>query len=166
MIATALLLLVPVALDRLSKVLLPAYLKNGNTITIIKGVVELRLLEGGNTGAAFGMLKNGTLLLIIMTALLIIALMYLLFFRRFSSRWVYAAALLITAGGIGNLYDRVVYGYVTDFINFTFIDFPIFNIADCYVCVGAAILVGWLLLSGKDVDIFADGKKDEPDGGK
>lgn len=159
MIATTLLLLMLVALDRLSKVLLPVLLSNGQTITLIDGIVELRLLEGGNTGAAFGMLKNGTLVLIILTSLLMLVLVYLLFFKRFSSRWLYSAILLITAGGMGNLYDRVIYGYVTDFINFTFIEFPIFNIADCYVCIGAAILILWLILSGKDSDIFVDTDK-------
>jgi signal peptidase II len=45
------------------------------------------------------------------------------------------------AGALGNMIDRVVHGYVIDFLYFSLIDFPVFNVADCYVCIGAAMLV-------------------------
>lgn len=155
MLLTLLMLIILVALDRASKVLLAAALANGESVTLIKGVLGLELLEGGNTGAAFGILQGGTGFLIVITIVLIIALMYLLFCRRFASRWMYISALLITAGGAGNLYDRIVYGSVTDFLKFLFINFPVFNLADCYVTVGAVIMVAYLIFSGKDAPIFA-----------
>jgi signal peptidase II len=49
--------------------------------------------------------------------------------------------VLIVAGALGNMIDRVVHGYVIDFLYFSLIDFPVFNVADCYVCIGAAMLV-------------------------
>lgn len=168
MISTMLILLALVALDRASKIIFEALLEGGGTVTLIKGVLGLELLEGGNTGAAFGILKGGTTFLIIITVLLIVALVYALFFKRFSSRWMRAAALLITAGGAGNLYDRVAYGYVTDFIKFLFFDFPVFNLADCFVTAGAVIMAVWMIFSGKDTPIFASAEgepKAEPQSG-
>ena len=161
MLLTLALLIILVALDRASKVLLAAALANGESVTLIKGVLGLELLEGGNTGAAFGILQGGTGFLIAITVALIVALMYLLFCKRFASRWMYFSALLITAGGAGNLYDRVVYGSVTDFLKFLFMDFPVFNLADCYVTVGAAIMVCYLIFAGSNAPIFAAADKKE-----
>ncbi|MDO4565741.1 MAG: signal peptidase II [Oscillospiraceae bacterium] len=154
MLSSALIIIALAALDRGSKVLLGALLADGSRRVLIEGVLGLRLLEGGNTGAAFGLFQNGTVFLIIVTLLMIMALLYALFFKRFSSPWLRCSALLITAGGIGNLYDRIAYGSVTDFIEFLFIEFPVFNLADCYVTVGAAVVIIWLLFAGKNAEIF------------
>ena len=62
---------------------------------------------------------------------------------------------MIVGGGIGNMIDRIFLGYVVDFIDFTLIDFAIFNVADSFVCVGAGILAVWLLM-----DIFKDVKSE------
>lgn len=179
-LSTAIIILALVAIDRASKVLVPALLEGGKTVTLIEGVIELRLLEGGNTGAAFGILKGGTGFLIIVTVVLVLALLYILCFKKVYSRLMRAAVLLITAGGIGNLYDRIAHGSVTDFFNLLFVDFPVFNVADCYVTVGSVILVAALLFSKPDEPIFVtdapnkrpesggkdakDDARDEPDG--
>ncbi|MEG2525562.1 MAG: signal peptidase II, partial [Oscillospiraceae bacterium] len=133
--------------------LFEALLANGRTVTLIPGVIELRLLEGGNSGAAFGILKNSTGLLIVLTFALVFGLLWLLFFKKFASRWLTAAAILVTAGGIGNLYDRVAYGYVTDFFHFLFVEFPVFNVADCCVTIGAVIVCAYLLLSKQEAPL-------------
>ena len=149
-------LLLLVALDRGSKVFMESFLADKGTITLIPQVLGLYLLEGGNTGAAFGSFSGNTFVLIVVTGLVLAALLYTLLFRKFSSGWVACAAILVTAGGFGNLYDRVVYGSVTDFFRFLFIEFPIFNVADCYITVGAAVLVCFVLFSKHRNDpIFA-----------
>lgn len=63
----------------------------------------------------------------------------------FSSKILHWGVALITAGGIGNLIDRVFRGYVTDFFEFTFIKFPVFNVADCLITVGAVISIIYLV---------------------
>ena len=129
-----------VALDRITKIL-AVNLAGRGLVELVPGVVGLRLLEGGNTGAAFGMLSQHTWLLIVLSFVVSLVCLYLLLFKRFTAPFGKLGLLLITAGGIGNLYDRVVYGAVTDFIEFLFFQFPTFNVADCYVTVGAALLV-------------------------
>ncbi|MEA4911962.1 MAG: signal peptidase II [Oscillospiraceae bacterium] len=163
MVTTAIAILLLVALDRASKVLATALLVGRGTVEILPGILGLYYLEGGNTGAAFGMFKGNTMILIVLTAVVVVLLIYCLFCRQFASKLMKIAAVLITAGGIGNLYDRIVYGYVTDFFRFLFIEFPIFNVADCLVCVGAALVVLSVLLSPKDAPLFTK-KNDAADG--
>ncbi len=154
MVSTAVLILLLVALDRASKVFMTAFLAGKDTVVLIPKVFGLHYLEGGNTGAAFGLFKGMTGVLIGVTAVVICLMLYCLFCRRFSSKLMRAAAILITAGGIGNLYDRIAYGYVTDFFRFLFMDFPIFNVADCCVSVGAALVVLYIFIAPKDAPIF------------
>lgn len=145
------LLIALVLLDRGSKVYMEAHLA-GRDVVLIPHVLGLHLLEGGNTGAAFGSFSGNTLVLIVLTGLVIAALLYALLFLRFTSGWMTCAALLVTAGGAGNLYDRIFCGAVTDFFRFLFIDFPIFNVADCYITIGAVLLVGFMLFSPRRND--------------
>ena len=72
-------------------------------------------------------------------------LIYLIFFRP-KSRFVQVTLAMIVGGGIGNMIDRIWLGYVVDFIDFTLIDFAVFNVADCFITVGAFALMGYLLL--------------------
>ncbi len=162
MISTTVLIILLVALDRASKLWMSAVLASKGTIPLIDGVIGLQLLEGGNTGAAFGLLSGSTLFLIIVTVLVLMLMLYTLYFKKYNSKLLRFCAILITAGGIGNLYDRIAYGYVTDFLKFLFIEFPIFNLADCYVTVGAALALIMIIFSKKDETIFAS--RDKADG--
>ena len=115
-----------------------------NTIVLIPNVFELRLTY--NTGAAFSMLEGQTWLLTLLPALVSLVMLCVLFsgtWRQF--KLLNAGALLLAAGGIGNLIDRVTAGQVTDFLYFKLIDFPIFNFADCCVVIGAALVLIFLL---------------------
>lgn len=159
MVLTLVVILLLVALDRLSKVLLAAYLADKGLIVLIPKVLGLELLDGGNTGAAFGMLSGKTELLIILTAVVLIVLLYALLFKKFKSPLLKWAVVLIVAGGIGNLYDRIVYGSVTDFFKFLFMEFPVFNVADCFISVGVAVAVIYLLFTFKDDTIFLHPKQ-------
>ena len=133
-----------VGVDQLSKYLAVTYLANGTTIELIPEVFELHYLE--NRGVAFGMLQDMRWVFIpislIMMALLIILLvrspMRQYGFFRF-------CCYLCLAGAVGNLIDRALLGYVVDFLYFKLIDFPIFNVADCYVVISTFLFCIYLL---------------------
>ncbi len=132
----ALLLLI---FDQISKLLAVRFLSGTDGVTLIPGVFQLYYLE--NTGAAFGMMKNGQLFFILI-ALLILALVCYFLFRLPMQKHYHplrAACVLIMAGAAGNMFDRIFNGYVVDFLYFSLINFPVFNFADCFVCVGVAL---------------------------
>ena len=93
-----------------------------------------------NTGAAWGIFDGSTFLLGIMSVVVSIAaaIFAIVFAKR--SNWLFSLGVaLVVAGGLGNAFDRFMLGYVVDFINLTFIDFPVFNIADIGVTCGFAL---------------------------
>lgn len=143
--ATALL----VAADQLSKLWAVTALRGQPPIPLWPGVFELEYRE--NTGVAFSLLEGQSWVFIPLTLIVMILFIVLLWrsdFRRF--RTFRAAAVLIVAGGVGNLIDRIRLRYVVDFLYFKLIDFPIFNVADICVCVGAALLFIFLLFIYKE----------------
>lgn len=104
----------------------------------LDGVFAIRYTE--NTGAAFSMFSGSGLALTLATAALIALLSGWLIARPASlSKWSRTGLWLIVGGGLGNLYDRIVYGAVTDFIQLLFVRFAVFNVADIAVCTGAFI---------------------------
>ena len=132
-------------LDQLTKHLAMIHLKDQPAIPLIKGVLELQYLE--NRGAAFGILQNQKVILLIVSVLFIGVILFFLNKVPDTSRYMilHVLAAAVIAGGVGNMVDRFRQGYVVDFIYFSLIDFPIFNVADIYV-VTATILVFVLLL--------------------
>lgn len=154
MVWTTILIIVLLALDRFTKIVLAGWLDGRGLVELIPGVLGLRLLPGGNQGAAFGMLSGSTILLSVITGIVLIGMIYILYVKKLHSKVLHVALAFIVAGGIGNLYDRVVYGSVTDFIEFLFIRFATFNIADCCITVGAVIAVIYLIFSKKDEPLF------------
>ena len=142
-----------VFIDRYTKVLAVSYLKDKDPIKLIPEVFELRYLE--NRGAAFGMLQDMRTLFIIVGAVFIVVVLYFLIRLPATKKYrlLRACLCLIVAGAIGNLYDRFVQDYVIDFLYFIYIDFPIFNVADIYVTVSAAMLVILFLFIYKDEDL-------------
>lgn len=101
-----------------------------------------------NTGAAWGMLDGATLLLGLVSVAVVIVLLVLLFAYAPNAPVLSAVAVgLVAAGGIGNAIDRFSLGYVVDFIQPLFIDFPVFNVADIGVTCGFVLLVLSLFLS-------------------
>ncbi len=131
-----------ILLDLVTKRLAVIHLKDQAPFVLWEGVFELRYLE--NRGAAFGILQNGRMLFLPMTILLLILIVYF-YFRRIPCErrylWMDVIAVLFFSGAIGNFTDRIINGYVVDFFYFVLIDFPIFNVADIYVSVAAAVLV-------------------------
>ena len=141
-------ILAGVILDQLTKLLAVIHLipLSGRTFPIIEGVLHFTYHE--NTGMAFSLLsgENQRWIFILVSTVTIIGLGVYLFAGRVQNRIYTAGILLILAGGIGNMIDRIALGYVVDFIDFRLINFAVFNIADSFVTVGAGILITALIL--------------------
>lgn len=115
------------------------------------------LVKVKNEGAGFGIFQGKTIGLTIITFIVVIAICVYLFFALKETEWLRISLVFITAGGIGNIVDRIAFGYVRDFIQFSFWDsFPVFNIADSFVTVGAFMLVVVLI-----VMLVKEGKKNQ-----
>lgn len=136
---TTVVVILLVAIDQLSKYLVLTGLKPVGTMTVIDGFLQFRYVE--NTGAAFSMLSNNTTFLSVITSLIMIAILTVLFTGKIKDKFQCAALIIVVAGGIGNLIDRVARGFVVDFIEFTFVDYAVFNVADIFVTIGAVLLV-------------------------
>lgn len=135
LIITALL----IALDQFTKYLATTYLAPVGTAPLIPHVMELRYVL--NDGVAFSMFSGGNRWpLVVVTGIALAALLGYILWKK-PARWVERASLaLILAGGFGNWIDRLINGAVVDFFATTFMDFAVFNVADCFICIGAALL--------------------------
>ena len=90
----------------------------------------------------------------------IIAFAVYLFGFKVPNRLYGVSIALVISGGIGNMIDRIALGYVVDFLKFAFIDFPVFNVADSFVCIGAGLLILAMILDIiKDVKAKKSGEK-------
>ncbi|MGN0073552.1 MAG: signal peptidase II [Coriobacteriales bacterium] len=139
----AVIAVVAVVLDRLSKAWAVAALPLGTTQGPNLGLVRLTMVH--NTGAAFS-IGDGFPLVFVGVALVIgVALIaYMLLVREHRALDVLAAGLIL-GGAIGNAVDRVLYQYVIDFIDFTFISFPVFNVADICVTCGVVLFMVYVI---------------------
>lgn len=144
--------LLGVALDQYTKHLAISHLQ-GNPISIIEGVFELRYLE--NRGAAFGLLQNQQLFFLVIGCITLLFIFYLYIRMPHNRRFVLLRVCMIsiTAGAVGNMIDRIRFRYVVDFLYFELIDFPIFNVADIFATVATFGLVILLLFYYKEEDI-------------
>ncbi len=151
-ICCVLVVLIAVADQLIKLAVLDSSLIGGETVTVIGNFLQFRYVE--NTGAAFSLFEDKTVLLSIFSALVMAVGFYLLIARKFKSKVLVASVVMIMGGGLGNLIDRVFRHFVIDYIEVLFIDFPVFNFADCFITVGEFVLIGYLLW-----DIFRDFKK-------
>ena len=146
-----------ILLDQVSKVLAVKFLSIRATLPLWEGVLHLTYVE--NRGAAFGMLKNHRWVFLVFSTVAILLLAAYLFrgvsyMSEKNEMGVYpplsplggTALAMIVSGGIGNMIDRLALGYVVDFIDVRLINFAVFNGADSFVCVGAALLALHLVL--------------------
>lgn len=131
-----------VALDQFTKYLVQANMDMGQSIPVIAGLFHMTYIK--NYGAAFSILQNHRSLLIAFPLIVtVIVLTVLIKIRKSSHRILLLSISLIAGGGIGNLIDRIAYGYVVDFFDFRI--WPIFNVADIAVCFGCVLLVIYVL---------------------
>ena len=142
-----------VFLDQYTKYLAMTYLRPKGAIDLIPGVLELRYLE--NRGAAFGILQNRQWVFVIFAIACIIFCALTGFRLAVSNRHAALRICLaaLCAGAAGNLIDRVARGYVIDFIYFSLIHFPVFNLADVCVSLSTIALVILVLFFDKGEDI-------------
>ena len=133
----ALLLAACVAGDQLLKYWVVNHLEIGQSAAFLPGLVRLTRLH--NTGAAWGSFSGSTALLTAVTAVLLIAVAWLVLKKIIRHPLGLCAAMLVLGGGIGNMIDRICRGYVVDMFDLEFMDYPIFNLADCFVVVGVIL---------------------------
>ncbi len=143
-----------VIFDQITKYLATEFLSDGTVKPFIKGVVQFRYAL--NEGMAFSLFSGARWIFVVVTGIACAFALWYLFSNRFKSLWLYWSIGVVVAGGIGNLIDRILYGAVVDFIEPTFVNFAIFNIADCAVTLGAISLILYLFL-----DIFKKEEQDE-----
>ena len=158
-----LIILVSVGIDQLTKLLAINNLRDlADEIPVINKVFGLYYVE--NKGISFSMLSSKMALIIIITSIIMLILIYVMirtpktkYFMPFS-----IVLSVIVGGAAGNMIDRIFRGFVIDFIMLDFINFPIFNVADIFVCVGLFILVILIIFKYKDKDFdFIIPKKGE-----
>lgn len=136
--------------DQLTKLVAVTNLANlHRSVEVIPGLLDFVFVK--NFGAAFGVMKNSTIIFIIFTVFLVGALGFILFRFKKHNVLSYIAISAIIAGGIGNFIDRIVNtdGYVVDFIHISFFP-PVFNVADIFVTCGVALLVIYMFVFAKD----------------
>lgn len=140
---------VTVFLDQITKYLTILHLKPIDTLPLWKDVLHLTYVE--NTGAAFGMMKDSRWVFMITSSLAIVGILIYMVYRVYIKKnplpWLEALSLsFIVGGGIGNMIDRTLLGYVVDMIDFRLINFAVFNVADSFVCVGAGLMILHLIM--------------------
>lgn len=152
LIMGSIIIMLLLAIDQYTKYLAVTYLQNTSGIDIIKGIFRLQYLE--NTGAAFGMMAGHLEFFYGITVVIVAIIIYLLY--RLPDETIYtpmwACGITLIAGAVGNFIDRVHLEYVIDFLYFELIDFPIFNMADIYVCLASGIFVLLIMFYYKDED--------------
>lgn len=140
-------------IDQMTKQMAVMYLKNQPDIPIIKDIFELSYVE--NRGAAFGMMQNQQTFFFIMTVIVLIGIIWI--YNRIPEEKRYlplkGVLIVLSAGAIGNLIDRVRLNYVVDFFYFKLIDFPVFNVADIYVVCSVFLLAFLILFYYKEEEL-------------
>ncbi|MEE0970551.1 MAG: signal peptidase II [Clostridia bacterium] len=137
-----------IVLDQGSKHLVSEFLTKVDTLPIIKDVIHLTYHE--NTGAAFGILKDNRWVFLIISTVAIVAITVYIIKYPPKNKWFGVGLSFIVGGGIGNMIDRVLAGYVVDFIDFRLINFAIFNVADSFVCIGAVLVAVYVIFFSED----------------
>lgn len=156
------------AADLISKYFAAAYLpKHGGSYEVIKDVLTFRYSE--NSGAAFGIFEDSRVFLSVFVGVVLLAILGFMVYHIYKGKYkekggifLHVTLSMILAGGIGNLVDRIAFGYVRDFIEYTVVytlfkrDFAICNLADVYLTVGVIMVVVYLIYT-----MVADYKKEK-----
>ncbi len=150
-----------IGFDQWTKVLAVTHLKEQPPFVIWDGVFELYYSE--NRGAAFGMLQGQQGIFFVIAVVVIAVVAWTLYKMPAERRYLpfTFCLFLLVSGAAGNMIDRVSNGFVVDFLYFKLIDFPIFNVADCYVVVSTCLLIllSFFYYSEEELDFLSFGKK-------
>ncbi len=137
--------------DQLFKYLVISYLKPIEYVDVVENVLRFRYVE--NTGAVFGSFATHTFILTAFSIILLTVVIYYFIKNRNQSKFINLCLLFMISGGIGNIIDRIRLRYVIDFIEPLFVNFAVFNFADCLITIGAFSLIIYLI-----VDLIKDYK--------
>jgi len=143
MALSVIIVVLTIILDQVTKIIAQNNLKNGADITAIPEILSFSYVE--NRGAAFGIFSNNRWVFMVFSTIAIIAMLYFLATKKNLHILLVISLSMLVGGGIGNMIDRIARGYVVDFFRFLFVKFAVFNVADCFVTVGALILAVYLL---------------------
>ena len=136
-------------LDVLTKIWAKTELAKLDTVPVIQNVFHLTYVE--NKGAAFGVLQNGRIFFILVALVAAVVVLYVVLKFKNKPKVLNTGIAFLSAGALGNTIDRIWQGYVVDLFDFRLINFPVFNVADIFVCLGAGLLAIFF--------VFMDGKK-------
>lgn len=128
-------------IDQLTKYAAVVTVKTGGPKEFLFGLFQFRYTE--NTGAAFSSFSDNTALLSVFTVTVIVVGLLVVLSGKLKPKFLNICLMLILSGGIGNAVDRIRLGYVVDFIEPLFINFAVFNFADCCITVGAFLMIGY-----------------------
>ncbi|MCH5279042.1 MAG: signal peptidase II [Christensenellaceae bacterium] len=145
-----------VACDQLSKIVaVGALVDIGSSMSFMPGVLRFEYYR--NTGMAWGLFPNAAWFFVIITVLIGGLIVFFIIKHRDSMpKFMQVSLTLILSGAVGNLIDRIFLGYVRDFIAFDFFSFPVFNIADSCVTIGAIMLAICLIFTKQGRDFFKE----------
>lgn len=138
-IISTIVILVLVAADQGIKVLVDLYLRPIGSKLLIPGFLQLRYLE--NDGAMMGMMGGKTTVMTVLAIACMVAVLVVIYSGWLTSKVDYISVVLIAAGGFGNIIDRIFRGFVIDYIEVLFVDFYIFNFADCLITCAAFTII-------------------------
>lgn len=149
-----------VAFDQLTKYLVRHTLPLGGSVIAIPGAFDIHYIL--NNGAAFGIFQNATVYFLVIAVLMVAIILFYLVAQRRHTRFEVVTLALIASGAIGNAIDRAFMdGKVTDFIATTFMDFPVFNVADSAITIGCILFLVSLFLLGRHTSKGTEDKSDE-----
>ncbi len=138
-----------VGADQLIKYFIDLFLKPVGSVTVIPKILQLSYYE--NDGAMMGMMSGKTTVMTVFAVLCLLLVCYILYSGKLGYGIDFWCVVFVAAGGIGNLIDRVFRGYVIDYIEVLFVDFYIFNFADCLVtCAAVAIIISQIFQFTKE----------------
>lgn len=142
-----------IAFDQFTKYMAITNLKGQSAFVLIEDVLELQYLE--NRGSAFGMLQNQKFFILFVGFVFMAVLLFFLFKMPGTKKYriAHIALSAVIAGGLGNMIDRFRFDYVVDFISFVLINYPIFNVADCYIVVSTIGLFLLFVFKYKESDL-------------
>lgn len=138
-----------VIIDQIIKYFVSAYLQPVGSVSIIDNLFSLKYVE--NKGVAFGMFSDMRWVFVALTSVLLAIIIFYMFKKRPTGKFFYICAALIIGGGIGNLIDRIFYGYVIDYLSLSFFP-PVCNFADYCITAGTIMLVIYLLFFSDILD--------------
>ena len=154
-----LVVILTVTIDQATKAAVTVNLEH-QSMTLIPGVIDIVYVE--NTGAAFSIGQGGGLIFILVAVAFLVGAMITVWNKPDLPMGLVVSIGLVAGGGMGNMVDRLMEGYVTDFIATRFIDFPVFNVADMCVTVGViATVIGYWIWDSRRGRDDGDGSSDD-----